>query len=146
MKTVPIVIILGLQCVVFSCNKPEETHYSSSKMEAILLDITLAEFASARPESSRNFAGVKNMDTLAVYYKSIFAHHNTTPEQFAASMDWYKKNQKELDTVLAHVLTRTEKMLNETPIAPMPPPVAPPSIKNLPKVQIPKKVNAAHEL
>jgi hypothetical protein len=106
-----ILLVIIAAATLWGCKKPEVDHLSHEKMENVLLDVFLAENASAMPESNRNFAGVKNMDTLAGYYRDILAQHSLTKNEFNASLDWYKNHQNELDTVLSHVIVKADKLL-----------------------------------
>lgn len=96
-----------------ACTHKVNDHLPHDKMEDVLLDVVIAESASALPQTNRNAMGTKNWDTLAVYYAAIMSKHNVTPEEFTKSMDWYRNNQAELDTVLGHVITKADAVLNE---------------------------------
>jgi hypothetical protein len=111
----PTTFILAIGFVFLAaCAQKEPQHLPRQQMEALLLDVFLAENASVLQQgTNHNYLGSKNTDTLAHYYREIFAKHQITEETFNTSLDWYKHNQIELDTVLAHVMTRADKMLEK---------------------------------
>lgn len=46
----------------------------------------------------------KNQDSLARYYKQVFASHNITQEEFETAINWYKSNPEQLDTVYKNIV------------------------------------------
>ncbi len=87
------------------CKEQGGSHLPRKVMKEVLLDISLAEGYSIMVKDSLHPAGSKNYDSLAVFYKDIFAHHNITQQQFEESLDWYKENTSELDSVYALMQT-----------------------------------------
>ena len=73
-------------------------------MQKVLLDVNLAEAYSLTIKDSLHRRGSKNLDSLAVFYKDIFAHYHITKEQFTVSLDWYKNHPEELDTIYNNML------------------------------------------
>ena len=73
-------------------------------MQKVLLDVNLAEAYAITKKDSLHKPGVKNMDSLAVYYKAIFAHYKITEEQFTASLNWYKDHPDEMDTLYNNMM------------------------------------------
>jgi hypothetical protein len=80
-------------------------------MGEVLMDISMAETYSSSAADNTHTAGMKNPDSLTLYYKEIFAHHHITQEQFKASMDWYSKHPEDLDSVYATVSSKMDKAL-----------------------------------
>lgn len=68
-------------------------------MEKLLLDLNLAESYCVMVKDSMHHGGTKNLDSLAVYYKTIFAHYNITDEQFTENLEWYKNHPADLDSI-----------------------------------------------
>jgi uncharacterized protein YcaQ len=83
---------------------PKET------MEKILLDINLAESYSTMVRDSAHKLGNKHPDSLATYYRDIFAHHKVTREQFEKSLAWYKKNPDDMDTLINEIIPVVTQM------------------------------------
>lgn len=107
----PILIAVICGCLLVSC-KGEEQRLSPRKMENVLLDVQLAEvYSTLVPKDSvRHEAGGKNTDSLAAWYRSIFARHGITDAEFSKSVAWYREHPEELDSVYTRVLTRLEQM------------------------------------
>lgn len=95
--------------IVTGCNKGGE-HLPAAKMEQIMFDLGIAESYSTKGRDNNNFGGVKNMDSLAAYYKEIMAHHNVTAEQFSQSLTWYKARPDEIDSIYTHLAARADKV------------------------------------
>jgi Domain of unknown function (DUF4296) len=79
-------------------------HLPPKVMQKVLLDINLAEGYTSNLKDSLHKAGVKNYDSLGVYYKQIFDHYKITEQQFTESLDWYKNHPSELDTIYNNML------------------------------------------
>jgi hypothetical protein len=108
-----LLIFLTASVVILSCKNNSGfsgDHLSPKVMQKVLLDINLAESYSLNVKDSLHKRGnTKNMDSLAVYYKDIFAHYHITKDQFSQSLSWYKSHPDELDTVyndMIPVITR----------------------------------------
>jgi len=85
-------------------------HIPPKKMEQVLMDVSLAETYSTMTSDNQHTRGVKNSDSLSVYYKTIFAHYDITQNEFDESMQWYKAHPEELDTVYSHMIATIGKM------------------------------------
>lgn len=94
-----------------ACNNPQGASIPAGKMAKILYDVHLAEVYSAnlKNDSTNKQHTGKNMDSLANYYNSIFAHYKITKEQFTQSIDWYKEHTEELDTIYTNMITELSK-------------------------------------
>ena len=102
-----IFILLAAAAIMQSCRNKSNfsgDHLSPKVMQKVLLDITLAESYSITVKDSLHRAGQKNMDSLAVYYKDIFAHYKITEQQFTQSLTWYKNHPDDLDTVYNNII------------------------------------------
>jgi hypothetical protein len=94
-----------------ACGKVKGPEISREKMEHVLLDVQLAEvYSTMAAKDSTESQGLKNDDSLAVYYKEIFDHHQVTAQQFMHSLDWYRAHPDELDSIFAHSLRTLDKM------------------------------------
>jgi len=104
-------ILLSVILLSFSCSRPNENHLPPQKMQQVLLDIHLAEGYSMTLHPDSNKRNIeRNMDSLAVFYRSILKHHNVTQQGFLQSMDWYKRHPEELDSVYAEILPEMSKL------------------------------------
>jgi len=95
-------LILLLSCERLS----KKDHLPSKVMAKVLTDINIAEAYSTEVKDSLHRApNTKNIDSLARYYKDIFAHYNITAGQFTASMKWYESHPQEMDSLYQNVIT-----------------------------------------
>ena len=89
--------------LLYSCSpgvNDESYHLPQKTMEQLLLDINVAEGYSIIVRDSLHLApGTKNVDSLAIYYKEIFAHYHITEAEFKQSLSWYKNHPEELDSM-----------------------------------------------
>ena len=63
---------------------------------------------------------MKNTDSLAGFYITIFKHYNITPEEFATSLEWYKAHPEELDSMYNKMLPVATRMQVKIPEPPKP--------------------------
>lgn len=110
----PFLLFIVLSMGLYACKQDsQERHIPPQKMQEILLDINIAEGYSIMVKDSLHNQGIKNDDSLALYYKDILAHHKVTPKEFSESMSWYLKNQDQLDTMYTNMIPVISKMQNE---------------------------------
>jgi len=104
-----ICIAIVLLLLTTACsNKKAEAPIPAAKMQAIMLDIHLAEaYSGTIPDSAHSG---KNRDSLARYYKEIFAHHQIAEADFNKGLEWYRVHPDELDSVYAKMLIMLGKM------------------------------------
>ncbi len=109
-------------------------HLAPDVMGKVLLDVNMAEAYSVNVIDSMRRTGLKNTDSLAVYYKSIFAHYKITKEQFSKSLEWYKAHPEEMDSVYKKIIPVADKWATAHPVpkhlnpgAIPPPPFRPPA-------------------
>jgi hypothetical protein len=107
MKKLMIAVVL----FAAACKQTNEEHLPVKKMEEVLLDVNIAEAYSSMNRDKTHVNGMKNMDSLAVYYNGIFARHHITYDQFMTSLNWYKKHETDLDTVYTHILVKVEQLV-----------------------------------
>lgn len=105
----PVLLTIFLATLA-SCSKMSSEHLPYAKMEAVMMDMSIAEAYSTKTKDNANFGGTKNLDTLAIYYKEILAHHNLTQEQFTQSLTWYKHHPDDMDSVYSHLATAADKL------------------------------------
>jgi hypothetical protein len=100
--------------LALSCNNVvKKNHLPEKQMQEILLDIQLAEAYNAllKPDSSATpNKPIKNIDSLAGYYKIILSQHKVSYSQFKESMDWYRQNPDRLDSIYTHIQPLLGKM------------------------------------
>lgn len=113
--TISLLLLLGLPaCKHAAKAKPDNSidakdHVSPVKMGRILTDIHYAEAYSTMVKDSLHKGNSKNIDSLAYFYKSIFAHYHITQQQFDENVEWYRQHPDQLDTAYARVITEIEK-------------------------------------
>jgi hypothetical protein len=92
-------------------NKKKQTHLPDDKMQALLTDIYLAEaYTSSLPvDTTVKPRPGKNLDSLAVFYKTILDKHGVTYTEFSQSMDWYRSNPGQLDSIYRHMQVDVER-------------------------------------
>lgn len=107
-------LIVAAMCLLFTSCKDrasaDDTHLPQDKMEAVLTDLHLAEVYSSMVSDSLHEPRSKNMDSLALYYKYVFAHHNITVEEFEQSFEWYRTHPGTLDSSYKHMIVTTGKL------------------------------------
>ena len=83
----------------------EASHLPPAKMQQVLYDIHLAEaYSTMAVKDSTRRRGERNMDSLALYYATIFQHHKLNPAQFQESLQWYKQHPEELDSIYSKMI------------------------------------------
>ena len=130
-KYVSILLFTALFISVFSCKQESNEHLPPAQMEQIMFDIGIAESYSTKSRDNTNFGGVKNMDSLAVYYTEILKHHKVTADQFRQSLNWYKNHADDMDSLYTHLSVKADQLNAEEsrkkklaePV--LPPPAAP---------------------
>ncbi|MBS1588481.1 MAG: DUF4296 domain-containing protein [Bacteroidetes bacterium] len=100
-----LIILLG------ACKEKEVGHLSPAQMQGLLLDIHLAESysMSLRPDSNHR-SPEKNMDSLAVFYQSIFHKHHISDTEYRASLHWYREHPELLDSVYTNMIPTLTQM------------------------------------
>lgn len=102
--------ITALLLTFIACNKPTGNRLPLAKMAQILTDIQMAEVYSTMVKKAPQQRGFdRNMDSLALYYKEIFAHYNITQQQFDESIQWYKAHPDEMDSIYVKMLPEFSK-------------------------------------
>jgi len=109
-----------------SCkNNPDTTgdHLPPKLMQKVLMDVSLAEAYSATVKDSLHKGGSKNIDSLTVYYRDIFAHYHISEDQFKESLDWYKSHPAEMDTMYNSLMPVINKLQAIIPAPAIKPPL-----------------------
>jgi hypothetical protein len=97
--------------MIASCHQETGSHLSVKKMSKILLDIQIAEsYSTLVGRDSTHKNNEKNLDSLAVYYKEILAHHKVSQQEFSESLDWYRSHPDVLDSVYEKIIPEITKM------------------------------------
>lgn len=102
----PYILSLTLLLCFAACKQNDQPPIPPQKMEEILTDLHYAEVYSMMLDDTLHQARSRNMDSLAVYYKDVLAHHKVSEDAFMQSMDWYKNHAEDIDSVYSHVLLR----------------------------------------
>ena len=94
-----------------SCKQQNDNHLPPGKMPQVLFDIHLAETYSVivkKDSSNRNTD--RNLDSLALFYRSVFRHHNISRQEFVQSLSWYKRHPQELDSIYSRLIPEMSKL------------------------------------
>lgn len=110
--------ILFLSGILLSCNDTSEKDIiPPAKMGRILSDVQIAEvYSTIIDDTASHYVTNRNVDSLKRYYNDIFTHHNVTPEAFAKSIDWYKRNPDKLDSVYVKIIPQLTKLEAKYPV------------------------------
>jgi len=108
-------VFFVLLLVLAACKHVNNEHLPPKTMKKILIDMHLAEAYSIMAKDSLHRAGVKNYDSLAVWYKDIFAHYKITQQQFTESLNWYKGHPAEIDSIYADMLSTVTRLQSTKP-------------------------------
>ena len=99
-------IFFAASLIFISCkNQISGYHLPPKVMKKLLLDIHMAESYCSFTKDTVYKAGMKNLDSLSVYYKDILAHYKITTEQFSENMEWYQNHPDDLDTIYTEMIT-----------------------------------------
>jgi len=115
-RSIPVFLLTLLLSIQWtacgSSDKEKSKHLPDDKMEAVLTDIYLAEaYASSIPvDSTLKPKPPKNLDSLALFYTVILDKHKISYDDFAKSMDWYRNNPGQLDSIYRHMQLHVEHM------------------------------------
>ncbi len=92
-----------------ACKHHLAAHLPQEQMAPILADLHLADAYSSILHDTTRPEGGKNYDSLASWTKAILAKHRTSPAEFNDSMEWYRDNPTELDSLYAKVIPILER-------------------------------------
>ncbi len=93
-----------------ACKHPSGVHLSQERMAPILADMHLADVYSGMLHDSAQPQSGKNYDSLAAWTAAILARHQTSQTEFNNSMEWYRDNPTELDSLYAQVVPILERI------------------------------------
>ena len=103
--------IAFLSILAVACRQQSQPHLPPDKMQRLLFDIHLAEtYSMTLHEDSTKRNVERNQDSLALFYRSIFKHHQITEKEFDESFDWYKQNPEQLDSIYASMISEMSKL------------------------------------
>ncbi len=85
-------------------------HLPPAVMTKMLTDLQLAETYSGQIKGDpKQRAFQKNTDSLALYYKEIFAHYKVSQQEFDDNVQWYKTHPEELDSIYVKMIPEISK-------------------------------------
>ena len=100
---ITISLLTLLAATITSCDKRPEYVLDKERMTAFLYDIQLAEALTKCNFSPNNH----NL------YKSVFEHHQVTPEQFDSCIAWYTRHPNLYTEINKAVIDRYSKEIEE---------------------------------
>lgn len=112
MKNIFLLLLSAL--IVVSCSETDMPHFPPGKMQAILQDLHLAEaYSTVIGQDSLHRGSERNLDSLAVYYQTIFKHYHTGNEEFQQSLLWYKQHPEGLDSIYVRMIDSLTELENK---------------------------------
>lgn len=81
-------------------------------MAAVLADLHVAEARALMIPADSNSLSVglgRNLDSLALFYQSVLAHHNLDTATFRVALDWYTAHPEALDSAYKKGIVRLEE-------------------------------------
>jgi acyl-CoA synthetase (AMP-forming)/AMP-acid ligase II len=110
----PLLLFSVSLLIVASCkNAGTGDRLPPALMKKVLTDVQMAEtYSTMVKDSLHKNTGMKNLDSLSVYYKDIFAHYKITEAQFTTSLNWYKEHPDEMDSLYNEMLATVAAMQN----------------------------------
>lgn len=93
-----------------ACNMQSQAPIPAEKMQKVLMDLHFAETYSMMVGDTSHKAKNKNYDSLAVYYHDILQHYKISEEELKKSLDYYRDNPEEMDTVYNRMLPELSKL------------------------------------
>ena len=114
-------ILLSFSILVACKQGAPKDHLPADVMQKVLLDINTAEAYSVDIKDATHKIGIKNTDSLSVFYKTIFDHYKITSAQFDQSLEWYKAHPDDLDSGYAKMIpvaATWQTKANAIPITP----------------------------
>lgn len=94
-----------------SCKQGQETPpLPEARMQAVLLDMHMAETYSLGLGDSTKNRFEKNYDSLAVFYNSILKHHHLTFKEFNDALNWYRERPIAIDSLYTKVLNQLNEL------------------------------------
>lgn len=88
----------------------EKPPVTESKMEAVLLDLHLAESYSQGLGENVKSRFEKNYDTLPDFYLSVLKHHHLSFQDFNEALQWYKERPIKLDSLYQNIINRFNEL------------------------------------
>lgn len=90
-----------------ACSDRNDPPIAPGKMRDLLFDLQTAEaYSNGKFEGDTlgQKANIKNPDTLAYYYATVFKHHNISQAEFEQALNWYFNHPDELTAVYTKVI------------------------------------------
>jgi hypothetical protein len=106
---IPIILLVSvfihIQCS--TSNREQEGILTADKMSSIIADMQLVETFSVIPSSLQPFV----RDSLDFYYQGVLNAHQTTHQQFYASLEFYSFYPDQLEAIYRNSILLLEKEL-----------------------------------
>lgn len=104
------ILIFVFSLLLFtSCENKETGPIAPDKMAEVITELHIAEYYSqGLGDSTPTFK--KNMDSLALFYKSILEHHQLSLAEFDEAYKWLVRHPEIMDTVYIKVNSNIESL------------------------------------
>lgn len=102
-RLIAIIFLTMLATTFTGCDKRPEYVLDKERMTALLYDIQLAEALY-----KCNFSPM-NQKEMQHLYKSVFEHHQVTPEQFDSCISWYTRHSNIYTEINKKIIERYSK-------------------------------------
>ncbi|MEI8280759.1 MAG: DUF4296 domain-containing protein [Bacteroidota bacterium] len=103
-----ILLLLVVLSTTACKHKKETPPIAPALMQQMIRDIHLAEaYCMSIPDSTHSG---KNKDSLARFYKEIFAHYKISEQDFDKGLEWYRLHPDDFDSVYGRVITDLGKI------------------------------------
>ncbi|MGC4056747.1 MAG: DUF4296 domain-containing protein [Chitinophagaceae bacterium] len=112
MRTRLLIAAIPVLNVFSSCQREDKPPIPREQMAQILIDIHLAEaYAGILTKDSVHAAvKVKNIDSLAVYYKEILQKHQVKADSFDSAFKWYRYHPALMDSLYERVVAHFDSL------------------------------------
>ncbi len=105
------ILFLLVSMMLFSCKqRKERPPIPEKKMEAVLLDLHLAEVYSQGLGLEQNQRYEKNYDTLPDLYLTVLKHYDLSLQSFDEAIQWYKEHPILLDSLYQNIINRFNEL------------------------------------
>ncbi len=104
-----LLILLFFSCSFITGDKPVGT-LSESKMSEILTDMHIVEAKMRVTTDSAFMVQLRDTSFLRARFSEVFLKHETTPDEFNQSLDYYLEHIEKLDEIYDQVISKLTEL------------------------------------